>query len=128
MGIFQVSQVAGGRFDAPHMPIHTDPYTKGFLLEVDNEEKEFKHTYTVLEEMEMLSISVAASRYDFRDHWSLKINNGDKKETIHMKGVPEQIFFMVAHSLAAGDVLEFVFHNKSGTQKYVAFDYHFLKS
>lgn len=123
--MFNVTYQAGGRFDYPYYPTKGKPFIKGRRVPIN--EAIVKDEYTVPEDMELITVSIGASRYHDSDHWSLKINGELIFDTIYTKDVPEGFYFMVVREVKAGQVIEFIFHNDSGSSKTVWLNYQFLK-
>jgi hypothetical protein len=126
MSMFQAVYVADGRLQAPFFPTKEEPYIEGFLLQVPSQSGAFIEKFTATWEMEFMSIAVGASRYDDFDCFDLKVRGKLVLKSIYTKKLPEGMFLMVAHPINPGDVIEFVFHNKSAAQKNVWFNLQFL--
>jgi hypothetical protein len=126
MSGFAVSYVAGGRLDPPFYPTKTQPYVKGIRLSTGSSDPVSTHLYTMPIDGELISVAIACSRYADADYWSLLVNGKTIAETIYTKELPEGLFFMVAHPIKAGDVLELQFYNASSTAKSVWVNYQFL--
>lgn len=123
--LFGVSYQAGGRFDFPYFPTKTVPYIKGERLRVDGSYADV--TYVVPEDMELLTVSVGASRYADKDYWSLLVNNEKIMDTIYTKDVPEGFYFMVVKEVKKDQEITLQFFNESGSGKTVWMNFQFLK-
>lgn len=124
---FQVVNVAGGRFDKPFMPTKKNPYTKGIRVEMANGQAIAEHTYTLTEDAELISIAIAASRYEDRDFWNFYVNGTMTMDEIYTKELPEGLYLMVVVPLKQGDKLKFEFQNRTMTQKSVWLNYQMLR-
>lgn len=126
MGV-PIAYVPGGRFDPPFMPTKTNPFIKGIRVPVTNDMGEAVHTYTIgHEKAELVSVAIAASRYEDRDNWSLLVNGKLMMDEIYTKELPEGMYLMVIVPLKQGDQLEFRFKNASLTSKSVWLNYQML--
>jgi hypothetical protein len=127
MSMFNVAYMAGGRFDPPFMPTKTQPFIKGIQLAVGGAIQEYSSTYTVPEEMELLSVSLGCSRYNPKDNWSLLLNGDPILSTVYTKNLPEGAYLVAVIPVSPGDEFELIYDNQSGVSKYVWFNYQFLK-
>ncbi|RJS60108.1 Low copy number virion structural protein [Bacillus sp. PK3_68] len=123
---FQVNYIGGGRLDAPFFPTKTNPYIKGIRVEVTAGLPAAIHTHIIDRESELISISIACSKYDDLDNWDLLINGQEIVESVYTKELPEGLFLMVAHQLLVGDQIELRYKNESGRSKSVWVNYQFL--
>lgn len=127
MSGFGVNYQAGGRMDFPFMPTKTDPFIKGIRVPVTSDIPVAKHTYTVTHDRaELVSIAMAASRYEDRDNWSLYVNDRLMMDEIYTKELPEGMYLMVLVKLLKGDRIRFEFENASLTNKSVWLNYQML--
>jgi hypothetical protein len=123
--MFNVNYQAGGRFDTPYYPTKTKPFIKGRRVPIDS--AEITDIYSVPYEMELLTISLGASRYNDTDHWSLKVDGELIFDSVYTKDVPEGFYFMVVREVKPGSQIEFKFNNDSGAYKTIWLNYQFLK-
>lgn len=114
----------------PGTATKSKPFAKGFRLEVPAMAGEYAVQYTLPEDMEIVSIAVAASGYADHDYWELYFNSDKVIETMYTREVPE------AHALGAGSgvfllpqgtTITMAFNNGSGTSKIVWFSLRFLR-
>lgn len=124
---FQIVNVAGGRFDKPFMPTKKNPYTKGIRVEMANGQPIAEHTYTLTTDAELISIAIAASRYEDRDFWNFYVNDKIIMDEIYTKELPEGLYLMVVVPVKKGDKLKFEFENRTMTQKSVWLNYQMLR-
>jgi len=127
MGGFVTNYQAGGRYDFPFMPTKTNPFIKGIRVPVTNDMGVATHTYIVgHERAELVSIAIAASRYEDLDNWSLYVNDRLMIDEIYTKELPEGMYLMVLVKLLKGDSIKFEFRNSSLTSKSVWLNYQML--
>lgn len=112
--------------DFPFMPTRRFPYTKGNRIEMGSSDPIAEHRYTVTQDAELVSVSVASSIYKDRDYWNLYLNDTIIFDEIYTKELPEGLYLMVVVKLTPGDVIRFEFLNKSGSSKAVWFNYQML--
>lgn len=124
---FHVVNVAGGRFDKPFMPTKKNPYTKGIRVEMASGSAIAEHTYTLTTDAELISIAIAASRYEDRDFWNFYVNDKMIMDEIYTKELPEGLYLMVVVPLKQGDKLKFEFQNRTMTPKSVWLNYQMLR-
>lgn len=123
--MFNLNYLAGGRLDPPFYPTKPSPFIKGRRVTVSGPVT--TDTYNVPGEMELLTMSVGCSRYNDKDHWSLKVDNKLLFDSVFTKDVPEGFYFMVTVEVVQGSKIEFTYNNDSGTYKTVWVNYQFLR-
>ncbi len=123
--MFNLTYQAGGRFDFPFFPTKGVPFIKGRRVLVNDGFVE--DVYNVPYHMELLTISIGASRYNDADNWSLFIDGELIFDTVYTKDVPEGFYFMVVKEVVPGSEIVFRFNNDSGAYKTVWLNYQFLK-
>ena len=123
--MFNVNYQAGGRFDYPFYPTKTVPFIKGRRVPIDGDTKE--DIYVVPYDMELVTVSIGASRYNDKDHWSLTVDGVLIFDSIYTKDVPEGFYFMVVREVKPGSEIVFKFNNDSGAYKTIWLNYQFLK-
>lgn len=125
---FNISYVAGGRFDPPFMPTKQFPWVKGNILQCTMSTPVSQVIeYSMPCDAELLSIAVGTSRYYPTDNWSFAINGKVHCENIYTKDLPEGMFFMAIIPVKTDDKLQFTFVNDEKVAKFVWFNYQFLK-
>jgi len=124
---FSVNYLAGGRLNSPWFPTKTEPYIEGLILPINNSVLETPKILTLDFDTEMLSMSIAAERYEIFDYWKLFINNKIVMKNIYMKKIPEGVFLMVAKSIPANTPILLVFYNQSQVANHVWVNYQFLR-
>jgi len=114
----------------PGQPTKTEPFAKGFRIEVPPATGTFIQEYTLPEEMELVSISVGCSGYADQDYWELDRDGRVIFETMYTKEVPESHAMGAGAGvmlLPAGTKLTVRFVNGSGTSKIVWVNLRFLR-
>lgn len=127
MSFFSVNYLGGGRFDPPFFPTFTQPYPYGCRYDIPSTAGDAIFSERLAFDTELLSLSIAASRYDTEDSWSIRVGTQEIAHRIYMKLLPQSIFLMVAHPIPANTDIQLIYNNGSGYPKVVLFDYHFLR-
>jgi hypothetical protein len=134
---FEIIYSAGGiidkvkEFPYPQFPHKVIPYVKGFNLNVPATQGVYNYNYTLLEDMELVSIAIACSTYDVSDYWEVVV--GDEKicETIYTKELPESVgmgnYLSVVYPVIQNTVITMYYYNNSGNAKQVWFNFKFLR-
>jgi len=133
---FGVTVVADGQvrvMDLPHplYPRKRRPYIKGLQLIVNPVAQTFTTTYTPSEDVELLSIAMAASGYSLGDYWWVDVGQERILDTIYTKELPESVLlgtpWSIVYPVTAGTPIKLSFHNASGTGKRVWWNLHMLR-
>ena len=134
---FNVIYSAGGvidkvrEFPYPQFPKKVIPWVKGFMLNVTATNDVFSYTYTLPEDMELVSIAMACSTYGIGDYWEVQAGSEKICETIYTKELPESVgmgnYLSVVYPMSQNSAITMYFYNNSGTAKQVWFNFKFLK-
>jgi hypothetical protein len=116
----------------PHLfPTKTNPFTKGFRMQVPAMKGVYDTRYTVPQDMELIDVGLACSGYSDGDYWELSIGGNKIMETIYTKELPQHInmgtTLYCIEKIPAGTEILLQFYNESATAKTVWFDLRFLK-
>ncbi|ADU50176.1 hypothetical protein Tmar_0051 [Thermaerobacter marianensis DSM 12885] len=133
---FGVTVVADGQvrvMDLPHplYPSKRRPYIKGLQLSVPAVAQTYSVTYTPAEDVELLSIAMAASGYGLGDYWWADVGTERLLDSIYTKELPESVLlgtpWSIVYPVAAGTEIKLSFNNASGTAKRVWWNLHMLR-
>lgn len=136
MSPFGVVVVADGQVrvcDLPHplYPNKVRPYVKGLQLQVPPVVGTYTTIYTPAEDVELISVSFAASGFSLDDYWFVDVGTERILDTIYTKELPEAVLmgspWAVVLPVAAGTVITLGFVNASGTAKRAWWNLHFLR-
>lgn len=136
MSAFGVSVVADGQIrvqDLPHplYPSRVRPFIKGLQLSVPAAVGTYTTTYTLQEDMELVSVAFAASGFSLDDYWYVDVGGERILDTIYTKELPESVLmgspWAVVLPITAGTVITLGFANQSGTAKRAWWNLHFLR-
>jgi len=115
----------------PLYPSKVRPYIKGLQLIVPATASTYTTGYTVPEDMELVSVSFAASGFSLDDHWFVDVGGDRILDTIYTKELPEAVLmgspWAVVLPVAAGTQIVLGFVNGSSTAKRVWWNLHFLR-
>lgn len=138
--MFKVNYQAGGRFDPPFMPTKPVPFFNGKYLEVMFEEADgqvapngpmsFEYMWKVDFDVELIGFAIEVSPMERKDNWELYVDNDPIPimESIHVKLLPQGMYFIAFIPVAKGKTIKFVYRNIQPMEmKVVTLDLQFLR-
>lgn len=133
MGVVQNYNVGGWideikkiNFPAHLFPRLTRPFVKGMRIDIPAIPGTYAIEYELLEDMELINISLACSGYKDTDEWEVFTTEPGQDpytavETMPTRELAESInmgnVLYIVHRLPKGSIVRFEFHNNSGTSK-----------
>ncbi|WLR50025.1 Low copy number virion structural protein [Bacillus tianshenii] len=125
--VFETSYLGGGRLDPPFYPTKPKPYTLGRRITIPNGTGPVIDSFTLSFDVELIAVAVDARRNEELDRWDLKVNSNLVIESSYIKRVPQGIYLMAIVPVKAGEKIELIYHNDSGSNKSVAVDFSMLR-
>lgn len=99
----------------------------GQMLEVPALEKECILNFTVPKKAVITGITYSQSSWNYNDSWNLKIGDNILFNNVYTKEFGEHKYFNKFYGVEAGDNIQFIFNNSSGSSKVVWIDFEIIE-
>lgn len=99
----------------------------GEMLEIPSSTGAYIIEFAVPKKGKITGITTSQSAWNFQDTWDLKVADNTLFEGVRTKEYGENKFFNVFYPVTAGQKIDFVFNNISGSSKILWVDFNILE-